>query len=136
MGTYRKEWDCCGSVTETEAWEPERCPFCTDQAAQPLGAGSSEGLGLAPERAGQPRFYTATGPVPEAGHWYSPAAVRELLAEDRERQKPLLRECEMVLQALLDVHEYPPGNATVGRLQAALSGPNVRANRPSGAEQE
>jgi hypothetical protein len=33
MGTYRKEWDCCGSVTETEAWEPESCPFCTDDAA-------------------------------------------------------------------------------------------------------
>ena len=29
MGTYRKEWNCCGSVTETEAWEPETCPFCT-----------------------------------------------------------------------------------------------------------
>jgi hypothetical protein len=28
MGTYRKEWNCCGSVTETEAWEPEVCPFC------------------------------------------------------------------------------------------------------------
>jgi hypothetical protein len=37
----------------------------------------------------------------------------------------------MVLQALLDVHEYPPGNATVGRLQAALSGPNVRAKLPA-----
>ena len=33
MGTYRKEWECCGSVTETEAWEPENCPFCTDDAA-------------------------------------------------------------------------------------------------------
>lgn len=31
--TYRKEWDCCGSVTETEAWEPEHCPICTDDAA-------------------------------------------------------------------------------------------------------
>ena len=33
MGTYRKKWACCGSVTETEAWEPECCPFCTDDAA-------------------------------------------------------------------------------------------------------
>lgn len=33
MSTYRKEWDCCGGVTETEAWEPEHCPFCTDDAA-------------------------------------------------------------------------------------------------------
>ena len=35
MGTYRKEWDCCGSVTETQAWEPEHCPFCDSASAQP-----------------------------------------------------------------------------------------------------
>ena len=28
MGTYRVEWPCCESVTITEAWEPDRCPFC------------------------------------------------------------------------------------------------------------
>ena len=28
MSTYRVEWACCGSVTETESWEPEHCPFC------------------------------------------------------------------------------------------------------------
>ena len=28
MGTYRKEWPCCDSVSETEAYEPETCPFC------------------------------------------------------------------------------------------------------------
>ncbi len=28
MSTYRVEWPCCGSVTETEAWEPDSCPFC------------------------------------------------------------------------------------------------------------
>jgi hypothetical protein len=33
MGTYRIEWSCCGSVSETEAYEPESCPFCTDYAA-------------------------------------------------------------------------------------------------------
>ena len=33
MSTYRKEWDCCGSVTETVSWEPETCPFCTDEVA-------------------------------------------------------------------------------------------------------
>jgi len=33
MGTYRKEWDCCGSVTETDGYEPEQCPFCTADAA-------------------------------------------------------------------------------------------------------
>lgn len=42
-------------------------------------------LGLLPERDGQPRVYTATGPVPEAGHWYSPTAVREMLAAERDR---------------------------------------------------
>lgn len=33
MSTYRIEWNCCGSVTETEAWEPAICPICTDEAA-------------------------------------------------------------------------------------------------------
>lgn len=31
MGMHRKEWDCCDSVTETDSWEPETCPFCTKQ---------------------------------------------------------------------------------------------------------
>ena len=37
MSTYRKEWDCCGDVTETDSWEPEVCPFCTPvyTASQP-----------------------------------------------------------------------------------------------------
>jgi len=30
MGMYRIEWDCCGSVTETDAWTPEECPFCKE----------------------------------------------------------------------------------------------------------
>lgn len=29
MGTYRVEWECCDSVTETSCWQPETCPFCT-----------------------------------------------------------------------------------------------------------
>lgn len=34
MSTYRVEWPCCGSATETQAWEPEQCPFCEpDNAA-------------------------------------------------------------------------------------------------------
>lgn len=45
----------------------------------------SEGLGLSPEREGQPPTLTITGPVLEAGHWYSPAEVRALLAAERER---------------------------------------------------
>jgi hypothetical protein len=28
MSIYTQEWDCCGSTSTTEAWEPERCPFC------------------------------------------------------------------------------------------------------------
>lgn len=28
MSMYRKEWDCCGDVSETNGWEPEACPFC------------------------------------------------------------------------------------------------------------
>lgn len=28
MSGYRNEWPCCGDETYTEAWEPERCPFC------------------------------------------------------------------------------------------------------------
>ena len=35
MSTYRVEWPCCGSVTETQAWEPERCPFCKPDAPDP-----------------------------------------------------------------------------------------------------
>lgn len=38
MSVYRKEWPCCDSVTETQAWEPDGCPFCTvsqQAAAEP-----------------------------------------------------------------------------------------------------
>lgn len=34
MSMYRKEWGCCGSITETDAWEPEDCPFCKPLAHQ------------------------------------------------------------------------------------------------------
>jgi hypothetical protein len=34
MSGYRKEWPCCGDETYTEAWEPERCPFCELNDAQ------------------------------------------------------------------------------------------------------
>lgn len=40
MGTYRKEWPCCDSVTETQAWEPESCPFCTQDAAPAAANGA------------------------------------------------------------------------------------------------
>jgi len=28
MSVYRKEWSCCGSVTETDGWEQQDCPIC------------------------------------------------------------------------------------------------------------
>ena len=28
MSIYRKEWPCCGDVSETNSYEPETCPFC------------------------------------------------------------------------------------------------------------
>ena len=28
MGMYRIEWDCCGSVTETDGYAPSQCPIC------------------------------------------------------------------------------------------------------------
>lgn len=53
----------------------------------PLALSLGEGLGLAPERAGQPRMMTVIEGErdEETGHWYSPAAVREMLAAERER---------------------------------------------------
>lgn len=59
----------------------------------PLALGSSEGLGLTPDRAGQPRLMTIIDGAQddETGHWYSPAAVREMLAEERERCARLCR---------------------------------------------
>jgi len=35
VSTYRKTWDCCGDTTETDAWEPEACPFCAPAPARP-----------------------------------------------------------------------------------------------------
>lgn len=29
MSMYEKEWECCGDVTITKSWQPEKCPFCT-----------------------------------------------------------------------------------------------------------
>lgn len=53
MGTYRKEWDCCGSATETEAWEPDTCPFCTpvEQAQRAAAANAGFQAGREPYRA-------------------------------------------------------------------------------------
>lgn len=32
MSLYRKEWICCGSVSETRGFEPGSCPFCAKGA--------------------------------------------------------------------------------------------------------
>lgn len=55
MSMYRKEWDCCGSATETNAWEPDSCPFCTSAAPSAVGA-EQEDLPPLPE----PRFSSGT----------------------------------------------------------------------------
>lgn len=59
--------------------------------------GSTAELGLAPNRDGQPDFLTMAGCHGdyEARHWYSPAAVRKMLAAERER-------CIATLRALKD----------------------------------
>ncbi len=36
MSMYRNEWICCGSVTETDGWDPDACPFCTPAAPAPV----------------------------------------------------------------------------------------------------
>ena len=47
----------------------------------PVEVASNEGLGLAPERAGQPRMMIIIDGAQEdeTGHWYSPAAVCKVL---------------------------------------------------------
>ena len=87
----------------------------TTETGQPLAVLSSEELGLAPERTGQPRMMTIIDGErdEETGHWYSPAAVRELLAAERELCTKVCRDldstgteptgevCAMAISALL-----------------------------------
>lgn len=35
MSMYEKEWECCGDVTITKSWQPEKCPFCTTPPSKP-----------------------------------------------------------------------------------------------------
>ena len=35
MSMYEKEWECCGDVTITKSWQPEKCPFCTAPPSKP-----------------------------------------------------------------------------------------------------
>lgn len=69
----------------------------TESAGQ--GPALSEGLGLAPDRAGQPRMMTIIDGAQEdeTGHWYSPTAVRDLLAAERER-------CALLCEDIADRH--------------------------------
>ena len=62
----------------------------TDQS-KPGAIGSNDQLGLLPDRAGQPDVLTMAGchGDDEAGHWYSPAAVRQMQAAERVRVKNL-----------------------------------------------
>lgn len=61
----------------------------------PVEVASNEGLGLAPERAGQPRMMIIIDGAQEdeTGHWYSPAAVREMLAAERDLQRRVSPQC-------------------------------------------
>jgi hypothetical protein len=99
----------------------------------PLALGSSEGLGLTPDRAGQPRLMTIIDGAQddETGHWYSPAAVREMLAEERERCASL---CRGAIHAAAE-----SGNAEAVRLISELHQRvlrlNVRAKRGQTAAQ-
>ena len=105
----------------------------TDKHCPPLGVVSSDRLGLAPERAGQPRMMTIIDGAQEdaTGHWYSPAAVREMLAAERER-------CIATLRALKDRSGTNDNGTnwlvrrTRGDCVAALEAlkPNVRAEPP------
>jgi|694.fasta_scaffold70290_8 hypothetical protein len=99
-----------------------RAALCADEDR----IGSHAGLGLAPERAGQPRFYTATGPVPAAGHWYSPAAVRELLAAERERWQRIAANAQAMTTGCVDKLDYfeVPSHLMAALALALDEGPN------------
>ena len=70
-----------------------------DDDAGPGGSALSDGLGLAPEREGQARMILICAGNPdgdieeELGHWYSPTAVREMLAAERDRCRRAAQAC-------------------------------------------
>lgn len=71
----------------------------------PGNAPLSDHLGLAPEREGQPRMMTISDATSlDDGHWYSPAAVREMLAAERERRARLLDASAVYWQDHIDKH--------------------------------
>lgn len=49
MSTYRMEWPCCGDATETNAWVPEECPFCSSDDAKQLSHWKAEAMRLMAE---------------------------------------------------------------------------------------
>lgn len=61
--------------------------------ATPAKVRLTDGLGLAPERAGQPRMMTIIDGAQEdeTGHWYSPAAVREMLDAEAANLRAALK---------------------------------------------
>lgn len=99
-----------------------------EQDSQPLNVGSMDGLGLLPERALQARTMTlSAGPrvTPfEAGHWYSPTAVRELL-------EPELNSRGMFVARLRRLQSDGVNALTVDSVLALLDDCDMLAQRPN-----
>ena len=87
-------------------------------------------LGLAPEREGQPRMMTIIDRAQddETGHWYSPEAVREMLAAERKRWADLCGDLAAISWAEWDERADPrdQGKAlALERVAALLAEPNA-----------
>lgn len=112
----------------------------TEPDSEPLRVPLSEKLGLAPERDGQPRLMTIIGGAnDETGHWYSPAAVREMLTTERNRWADLCGNLAAISWAEWDERADPidRGKALALERVAALltEGPNAELRgrqRPHG----
>ena len=76
MSTYRVEWDCCGSVTETEAWEPESCPFCTDAPKTTVEAAAPDLL----EALQKLLSHCTFDDYPNTNEWYAVRDARAAIA--------------------------------------------------------
>jgi hypothetical protein len=95
MGTYRKEWDCCGSATETDAWEPDNCPFCTPAAAP---AAAQLDADLPPPR-------NKAGDFEDLAGVYTDHEVRNIVAQYAERIRHLERELAELRAKAGDIEE-------------------------------
>jgi hypothetical protein len=67
----------------------------TDQAAQPIGVGSSEGLGPLPEP--DMTLPSVAPDSPDGAHFYRASTVRKLLDGERERWRTALGACDAAL---------------------------------------